>query len=165
MAQTAGWYRVDDDPEGTRRYWDGSKWATEPLAGEQTEPADGDSEDSTNSRWNPLTYFKAACDPDGIDGRASRAEFVCYTVGAILAVVFLRSIAQSSRNIAMVNGTTVMLSVLWGVVFRRRLHDLGYSGKWILTVFLGVGLLLIPIGAVMPGKPDANEWGPAPIYG
>ena len=30
MAQPAGWYSAEGDPEGTTRYWDGSSWQGEP---------------------------------------------------------------------------------------------------------------------------------------
>lgn len=38
---TAGWYRSDDDPPGTHRYWDGGHWVGEPqpLPPQVTDPA------------------------------------------------------------------------------------------------------------------------------
>ena len=44
----------------------------------------------------------------------------------------------------------------------RRLHDIGYSGAWLLIWFLPFGLIVILIFHIMDGTPGPNRYGEDP---
>lgn len=104
-----------------------------------------------------------------ISGRATRAEywwFALFTTPLTILVVFLTAtIAQSVGD----EGALI----LWGIyiivmlppnfcVTVRRLHDVGLSGWWNLTLLLGgLGGIFLFIVSLEPSD-DNNKYGPKP---
>jgi uncharacterized membrane protein YhaH (DUF805 family) len=60
----------------------------------------------------------------------------------------------------------VLLLISWGIYFPasvRRLHDLGASWRWALTLLLGpLGLVLVLVLLLYPGSPSENKYGGRP---
>ena len=48
-------------------------------------------------------------------------------------------------------------------VTSRRLQDIGISGWWQLSYLIIIGLLIISILCILPGKKDENKWGKNPL--
>ncbi|MGB3408857.1 MAG: DUF805 domain-containing protein [Jannaschia sp.] len=103
----------------------------------------------------------------GFEGRASRAEywwFQVFIVVAVAASVILGSLSD-------IAGAVLMLCVGFGLVLPsfaatvRRMHDVGWSGWWILASVLPFGGIALLAILAWPGTPGANRFGDAPQTG
>ncbi|MDB2406933.1 DUF805 domain-containing protein [Jannaschia sp.] len=99
------------------------------------------------------------------DGRATGSEFWWFQFFVFLLLTFTAVLSSLSASLA----GFLLLFVLAGclvpslAVAVRRMHDVGWSGMWLVAgiclPLLWVGLLLI---LVWKGQPGPNRFGPAP---
>lgn len=115
-------------------------------------------------------------------GRASRSEFWWCYLGISLLQVGIGVLWGISLLIAMVidpSGDTlgplfficsccVGVPILFGILIPylgasvRRLHDVGYSGWWLLINFVPLGGIILLVWFCTDGEPHANIHGPVP---
>ena len=111
-------------------------------------------------------------------GRASRSEFWWSYLGIILFQLGVGVVFFISLFIAM--GTGIEEEVFWigwcccsipiyfGMFIPylaasvRRLHDVGYSGWWMLITFVPLGGIILLVWFCTDGQPHANIHGPPP---
>lgn len=95
------------------------------------------------------------------DGRATRKEF-WIDYGAYFLLFFsVILISNEYLGLMIVFIMVLMFIPLWSVQVRR-LHDIGFSGYWILFVlFPPLGLILF-IFACFPSQKGTNKYGPNP---
>lgn len=103
------------------------------------------------------------------EGRARRKEWWYFTL-ANFAIVTPATVISTITAVSF-----SIFSVLWLIyslaalipalaVSVRRLHDIGRSAWWMLVPFVPVvGLFVFLIFMVLPGDPEANEYGENPI--
>ena len=175
MAQPAGWYHAEGDPEGTHRYWDGERWTTDaqPVAPATPPPPPIGGPIDTTSTIRPRT----ASNPLGwwwlgwlrmfdFSTRSRRRELVWFLV--INTIIFGFVLRSTLDMTAGESGEWVgyVLSFVVISIVVRRLHDMGQSGLWALLVVVpGGNVALLLATLVIDGKPEANEWGLSPKYG
>lgn len=96
-------------------------------------------------------------------GRASRPEYWWFFLLSVI-VYFVTSFVDGVTGLPIFN-LLVMLALLLPSlsVGARRLHDMNYSGWWLLLALIPVlgGIALI-VWFCMPGTPGANRFGEAP---
>ena len=109
------------------------------------------------------------------NGRASRSEYwwaflgmtIVFVVAALIG--FVLGLGEMGLTILLLIAALPFIVPSYAVM-ARRLHDLGQSGWWILAFVL---VSMIPVVSVfslafyiylaMPGKPEANRFGEAPL--
>lgn len=113
-----------------------------------------------------------------IAGRASRAEYwkamllvLGITVGLVVVGGILTRVAnQFGFIVAMGAWCLWLLSILVPSITAqiRRLHDAGWSAWWVLlnlVKYKGIGPLVVLVLLCLPGKKEANKYGPVPGTG
>ncbi len=106
------------------------------------------------------------------EGRASRAEFWWFYLfqAVFITMAYLQDLTSfpfdvggSGPMISLISGLAAMALFLptWGVAVRR-LHDVGYSGWWLLLIFTGIGVLIIIAWWADKGDSGDNRYGPSP---
>ena len=175
MAQPAGWYHADGDPEGTHRYWDGNQWTTDaqPIAPATPPPP------PTGGPVNPASTAppRTASNPIGwwwlgwirmfdFTGRSRRRELGWFLViNTIIMNLVLRGTLDLTAGQRGEAVGYVMSFVVISIIVRR-LHDMGQSGWWALLLIVpGANVALLLAALVINGKPEANQWGLSPKYG
>ena len=98
------------------------------------------------------------------EGRASRSEYWWFQL-----LLFLLSVAGSLLGtFAETLGGLVLLAVVLGLfvpnlaVTVRRMHDVGWSGWWLLLIWVPFGVLAFYAIMFWPGRLGANRFGPPP---
>ncbi len=119
-----------------------------------------------------------------IDGRMGRMAYARITFISMILLTFGLILLIFPMMMSRMNGIEVMpigFSIigalvlmglgLWSAVAAsiRRLHDMGWSAWWLLPcvvpveiVALAAVIILTLLMSFLPGKPEANDWGPAP---
>lgn len=112
-----------------------------------------------------------------ISGRASRAEFWWFTLFmyiifvAIYALMLLMA-AYVRQEIDYSPLLAVFLVIMFGImgivsillivpsicVTVRRLHDIGYSGWWVLLGFAPIARFVVLVFTLMPSQPTVNKY-------
>ena len=98
-------------------------------------------------------------------GRATRAEYWWFTLFTwligILIIILLGNDAETAYGV-LVFYLLIMFIPNLSLIFRR-LHDVGLSGAWVLTLLLGgLGSIFLLIVSLEPSDSD-NEYGPKPL--
>lgn len=121
-----------------------------------------------------LEYYKMAFDKYAdFKTRSTRGEFWWFFLANFLIsigfnILSFAFIASGSDGLA---GAIGILSMLYSLailvpyisVGARRLHDTGRSGWYQLLMFIPlIGIIILIVFWAQEGKPEANEWGPAP---
>ncbi|PWJ18169.1 DUF805 domain-containing protein [Jannaschia seohaensis] len=97
-------------------------------------------------------------------GRAGPAEYWWWQLFLLLLLIFIGVMSTLSPSAA------GWLALLWifGLavpslaVSVRRLHDVGWSGWWMLAGLVGVGWIFLILLFAWPGQATANRFGPRP---
>ncbi|ATL47150.1 hypothetical protein COR50_08110 [Chitinophaga caeni] len=93
-------------------------------------------------------------------GRSTRKQFwianFYYTVILILLLAISHIIGDTSLSLCYLFSIIGLIPTTALAV--RRMHDAGYSGWYVLTFFVLIGLIF----AAMPSKTETNSWGPMP---
>jgi uncharacterized membrane protein YhaH (DUF805 family) len=98
-------------------------------------------------------------------GRARRSEFWWFGLFALLLFWAVPTLIFPGRG-----GATVLLSAGGAVLTVppllsaavRRLHDVGFSGWWLLLLLLPLGVGVLGILLCWPGADGPNRYGPRP---
>ena len=104
-------------------------------------------------------------------GRSRRREFwIPWLINNLIGIALWRQIFMSIFGsggggtfffyVALVFGLALIIPAL--ALSVRRLHDIGYSGAWLLIWFIPVGALVILIFHIMDGTPGPNRYGEDP---
>lgn len=110
-------------------------------------------------------------------GRACRSEFWFSVLMAWLVHIFGRILLyQLALQLGIPNEAAAYLTVLVILIFTgvtlvphlavlcRRIHDVGYSGKWAFIMFLPiVGPLVLLVICCYPSDKGANKYGSSPL--
>lgn len=113
-----------------------------------------------------------------ISGRATRAEYwwftlfvyiifvIMYAIMLIMAAYIKQGSGAQILGALLVVGLMSIISLLLIVpsicVTVRRLHDIGYSGWWVLLDFIPIARFVVLVFTLMPSQPSANEYGDNP---
>ena len=115
---------------------------------------------------------------NNFSGRACRSEFwyFCLALGlASNAIVFFEIYTGMVTTNHMFDVVPIqdmgILSLIFFIltfipsisVTSRRLQDRGVSGWWQLSYITIIGILVITIICIFPGKKDENKWGKNPL--
>ncbi len=106
------------------------------------------------------------------DGRANRREYWMFQlfmliVSVVLMVPMITALVMQSDGLGI---ASIILFVLFWLatvlpviaVTVRRLHDCNQSGWLYLLAFIPFGGLVIFVFTLLPGTPEANQYGPVP---
>ncbi|GAA1590963.1 hypothetical protein GCM10009678_86540 [Actinomadura kijaniata] len=97
-------------------------------------------------------------------GRASRSEYIAFTLALFLAFGAATGADESNAPGLISWGIAyIALAMLpiWWIAVVRRLHDCGYSGLWSLFLPTPPGfLILLIVCAIAVGDPVPNRFGP-----
>jgi len=103
-------------------------------------------------------------------GRARRTEYVCFNVLNLVVMIVLMIVdgtfGMFSEEMGM--GAFSMLFSLAALipsisVSVRRLHDMNFTGLWLLVSFVPLLNLILALALIFaPGSPGANRFGPDP---
>lgn len=96
-------------------------------------------------------------------GRACRSEYWFWTLFAVLisiAANILDALATGGLAALVVGLGLLLPGVAMGI---RRLHDIDYSGWWILLVLTGIGAIVLLVFACLEGTIGPNRFGPDPL--
>jgi uncharacterized membrane protein YhaH (DUF805 family) len=126
---------------------------------------------------SPVDYIKK-CFAHYVDGkgRARRAEwwwfFLFSLIGVIVAAVLDVALFGTNSYTGAANAPVFTLLFSFGIlcpsvsVGVRRLHDIGVSGWLYIPIAIGyfflIGGLVMLVIALVPSKPEANQYGPNP---
>lgn len=106
-----------------------------------------------------------------LSDRIGRLRYFTYTLAAMVASAFVLlaiylaslllppALGQLVSTVSFILVKNVMIPLVVFVMSIRRLHDLGYSGWWSLTILVPFVTLVL---LALPGKKDANRFGPPP---
>ncbi|UWQ19155.1 DUF805 domain-containing protein [Jannaschia sp. M317] len=95
-------------------------------------------------------------------GRATRAEYWWFQAFLLLltfGALVLGSLSETAGGWMFILVIAAFMVPTLAVAVRR-LHDIGWSGWWLLLTFLPFGQLAIMIMSVLPGQATENRWGP-----
>jgi uncharacterized membrane protein YhaH (DUF805 family) len=108
-------------------------------------------------------------------GRAPRSEYWYWTLFSILMAIASALIDLAlfpQWDISPVNTIVELVLLLPGLaVSVRRLHDLDFSGWWLLIILTGIGAFVLLGWFCLRGRPDRatdagpNRFGPDPLAG
>ncbi|MGO4871768.1 MAG: DUF805 domain-containing protein [Roseiarcus sp.] len=120
----------------------------------------------------------------GFHGRARRSEYWWFALFLMLIAAVFETIAASLALATSTDGSMSILGILAlslaGLVMLafmlpaiavavRRLHDLGWSGWWYLSILIpfvgGVAAIIMFIAFMMRGNDGPNKYGPDPLAG
>lgn len=98
------------------------------------------------------------------DGRASRKEFwIFYSFIFSLLIAFVSINLDKYEYIGLIIIIIVLISLIPLLSLQvRRLHDIGFSGYWILLNLLPLIGFLLYIFACFPSQKETNKYGPHP---
>jgi uncharacterized membrane protein YhaH (DUF805 family) len=101
-------------------------------------------------------------------GRASRQELWMFMLGTILVYAFLVVAAINAQSITVFLVALILTALALFIptlaLQVRRLHDIGFSGWWILLSFVPYLGLVTLIFFCLPSQEGTNKYGPHP-YG
>jgi uncharacterized membrane protein YhaH (DUF805 family) len=115
-------------------------------------------------------YLQALKNYAVFSGRSGRKEFWYFVlfniiVGVVLGLIDrLLGTYSSASNIGLLSGTYSLAILIPSLaVAVRRLHDLDYTGWWILIGLVPfVGSIVLLVFALFEGTPGTNRYGPDP---
>ncbi|MEE2759351.1 MAG: DUF805 domain-containing protein [Candidatus Thermoplasmatota archaeon] len=105
------------------------------------------------------------------NGRASRSEYWFFYLSYVIAVftamlgsIMVMMVSESLWALSMIGYVGVILGFIAPMlaVTARRLHDVGYSGLWMLIAFVPFGSLVLLVFCLMEGEGHQNMYGPVP---
>jgi len=93
-------------------------------------------------------------------GRAARPEYWWFFLFTVI-VYFVTSVVDGVIGIPLLNWIAMLALLLPGLaVGARRLHDMDYSGWWLLLALVPViGSIALIVWFCMPGTAGANRFG------
>ena len=96
-------------------------------------------------------------------GRASRPEYWWFFLFSVI-VYFVTTFADGVIGLPILNLIAMLALLLPSLaVGARRLHDMDYSGWWLLLALVPVlGSIALIVWFCMPGMPGINRFGEAP---
>ena len=115
---------------------------------------------------------------NNFSGRASRSEFwyFCLALGLVsFAIAFFEVYTgmvptNHMYDVVPIQDMGILSLILFILTFipsisvtSRRLQDRGVSGWWQLSYITIIGILVITIICIFPGKKDENKWGKNPL--
>ena len=106
--------------------------------------------------------FRCLTNPIGFKGRASRSEYWWFTLfGYILGLMIFIATILFGIEIAQPIANFLALALIFPAlsVSIRRLHDINRSGWWALLILTGIGVLILFVGALIPGDKEENSYG------
>jgi len=112
-------------------------------------------------------YLKVVKNYAGFSGRARRKEYwMFFLVNIVIAVVLgvLGGVTGAGTLFGALSVLYFLALLIPGIaVTLRRLHDIGRSGWWILSVLVPiVGSIVLLVFMVQDGQPGQNQYGPNP---
>ncbi len=108
-----------------------------------------------------VTCFQKYAD---IRGRASRSEYWWFQAFLFLMAFSVGLIVSLSPLV----GGLLSIAVALGFVVPsisvtvRRMHDVGWSGAWLLLYLMPFGALAVFVITLLPSALKTNRWGPPP---
>lgn len=109
-----------------------------------------------------MNYYLAAFKKYAVfDGRAQRAEYWYFALVNFVIYAILGYLGNVGGLLAIVFALAVLIpSIAVGI---RRLHDIDYSGWWVLIGLIPiVGTIWLLVLLVLDGTPGPNKYGPNP---
>jgi len=117
--------------------------------------------------------FAEALNPYSAEGRIGRLRYLAWSMASILVVFIPLYVITSilSKISSSLVSLTMLLFLAAFIVFIvcafrfaiQRLHDLGFSGWWVLLHFVPIVGSLLPFALMLaPGSPKRNIYGPPP---
>lgn len=107
---------------------------------------------------------------NNFNGRARRSEYwfaflFQFLAGVVAGMVDGILFGVSSNSISPVASILWLIFIIPSIaVAVRRLHDAGYSGWFLLLVFVPFGAIAVLVFLLMDSKREENQWGPSPKY-
>jgi uncharacterized membrane protein YhaH (DUF805 family) len=99
-------------------------------------------------------------------GRASRKVFWLFNLNLYIITLALSYMLSDFGLVSIIIGIAFSLILLLPTLGLdvRRLHDIDFSGWWVLVFFIPfVGFVILFVFACLPGTEGENKYGPAPI--
>ncbi len=126
---------------------------------------------------SPLAWYLSPWKrPFRYDGRSGRSEFWWFTIGHLLAlgvlvmalIAFYPDQSGSDRMAFGMVATTCLVYYLAALnpsisVGIRRLHDIGYSGWWLLASLIPPAWAVLLFLYLRPSQPGPNRYGETPL--
>ena len=102
-----------------------------------------------------------------LEGRTGRREFWLALAMVLIQFLLLCLPAFWNLYLLILPGVFVLAAAVpIYVMLVRRIHDIGWSGWWILLAILpAVGEIILLFMALIAGTPGANRYGPVPGSG
>jgi len=97
-------------------------------------------------------------------GRSRRSEFWWFTLVSF-GTSFLLAVPGyiwGGAGFLLSEAFGAAATLPWFAVLVRRLHDGGFSGKWLWVALTGIGVLVLLVFAALSPAPQADRFGPAP---
>lgn len=149
--------------------------APQPPAYVQSAPVVPSTEAVSSSYNSPDTLQRIVPQPSSVvnndslfsfDGRMSRGDFWSTYIALIIVLVIVFSVLFAiSEALAGVVAFIAFIPVVWlsFALSIRRLHDINYSGWWLLVSFIPyIGAFLLFIFYCLPGTEGNNTYGSKP---
>ena len=100
------------------------------------------------------------------DGRSRRMEFWMFVLAVHAACIMLFVLEMTLYGVPFLTFFIALGSFLPACsVAIRRLHDIGWSGWWVLLSLTGVGSFVLLVLFLQDSRPGYNVYGPSPKYG
>ncbi len=116
------------------------------------------------------TAYREAARFTDFDARTSRADYWTFLI-VVTAISSLLAIGGLQERGLLITELAIILLVLFTLsmilpilaVGVRRLHDIGWSGWWVLIAYIPfIGVFPAIIVACWPGQAGSNKYGSAP---
>ena len=119
------------------------------------------------NRFLQYLYFLFLKDSFTLEGRASRLQYIARTFVVILSLCglyFLSLFGYMSETVIsklVISILPTILLLYTALLEVRRLHDLGFSGWWILLIMLlsPLALVIIILFSIIRGTKGENKYG------
>ena len=105
-------------------------------------------------------------------GRINRAQYwggvgAAYAIIILYVLIIIAAVPHPDPSgvdplgVALGVLASILYSFIYCAVAVKRLHDLDYSGKWVLTIFIPVvGVILFFVWGILEGDARDNRFGP-----
>ena len=98
-----------------------------------------------------------------LEGRASRSEYWGFLLFYFLLIIMMTgiSLTVTALSILLLVGPIALLIISIPTMFSlqvRRLHDLGWSGWWVLLYLLGPGTVILLLASTFEGTAGPNKY-------
>lgn len=113
------------------------------------------------------TYFTDIISNHFFDfkGRTNRKVFWLFSLNVLILNLILSYIIHKFDFIGIIAGIVFSLFMFFPTLSLdvRRLHDVGFSGWWVLIFFIPLfGFIALIVFACIPGTQGENKYGPVP---